>query len=165
MKMFGMGNYMGYRYRKHKRNKCGRRNCYIMKQQNKLQSLMGDLIFKSIAMAPPIDITDPKFKGKENHYDRMTNKFPAFIQGDVGRLRRRRRNLLSQTTQNDMYHDIMIKETNRRKRGKIKGNDKYIGGLLLILFVAINGMIGCFYWFGEKYIDKHKEESMNAIDV
>mmetsp|Transcript_27823 Transcript_27823/g.45904 ORF Transcript_27823/g.45904 Transcript_27823/m.45904 type:complete len:248 (-) Transcript_27823:103-846(-) len=88
-RMFGLSKYLKHRLKRHERNQCSYRNCYITKQQNMLQTLMGDYIFKSIAMAPPIDITDAKYKKQQSHADRLINRFPAFIQGDIGRLRRR----------------------------------------------------------------------------
>ena len=84
-----------------KRECLERRDCRIFKQQHDIQNKMGDLIFHSIAMSPPIDITDPNDRDN-SVYEKMIAKFPAFIQGDVGHLRRR---LMMETLKNSKIKD------------------------------------------------------------
>merc|ERR1712228_326040 len=85
-----------------------KRNCKLRKQQSDIQNAMGDLIFHSVAMSPPMDITDPKDKDN-SVYEKMISKFPAFIQGDVGHLRRR---LLMETNKQKAYKQEAMKSAN-----------------------------------------------------
>ena len=116
-----------------RRSLCDRKNCFIRKQQNALQSMMSDLLFKNLVMAPPIDLTDERHKKEESALEHKISKYTAFIQGDVGRLRRR---------------SLMHQPTDKPRRRT--GGSRAASALLLLLVATTLVIAGCYY-FGRQY--------------